>query len=242
MIHATGIVVSFGKRRAVDGVDLSIDGGERVGLLGANGAGKTTLLRVIAGYRTPDAGALEIDGIDGVSDPVAIGSRVGYLPEGAPAYSEMRALDYLTFRARLKGVARRAARDAAADVLDRVDLGDRGRSRIATLSAGMRKRLGLAEALLGDPPLLILDEPTTGLDPAQLRRLIDLVGELATERALLLSSHRLESVEKLCDRLVVMSRGSVRFDGTGAELVRDHSDLESAFLQLAGETVGDEEE
>jgi ABC-2 type transport system ATP-binding protein len=239
LLSVAGIVVAYGARRALDGVDLAIAEGERVGLLGPNGAGKTTLLRVIAGYLEPDAGSLEIDGVDGIADPAAIGRRVGYLPEGAPAYSEMRAVDYLVFRARLKGMSRSEAREAAAAVLERVALADRASSRIATLSGGMRKRLGLAEALLRDPPLLILDEPTTGLDPAQLRRLIDRVSELAADRALLLSSHRLESVTALCDRLAVMRAGKVVYDGPAADL---GGDLEGAFLALTSEDEEEEEE
>ena len=236
MIRATGIAVGFGHRRALDGVDLALAGGERVGLLGPNGAGKTTLLRVIAGYLEPDAGSLEIDGVDVVAEPSAAGRRIGYLPEGAPAYVEMRALDYLIHRARLKGMTSAAAREAAGGALERVSLDDRARSRIATLSNGMRRRLALAEAMLADPPVLLLDEPTSGLDPAQLRRFIDIVGELAADRALLLSSHRLESVTALCDRVAVMARGRVVFDGSAEEMTRRGAgDLERAFLELTEE-------
>ena len=234
MISARGLCKRFGKNTALDDVTVAIAAGERVGFLGRNGAGKSTLLRVLAGFISPEQGECTIDGIDVCRQPSRAQRLLGFLPEGAPAYPEMRALDYLRMRAQLKGQSRT---DAAADAearLAEVGLSDRSSSPVQTLSKGMRQRLGLADALLGDPRVIILDEPTSGLDPAQLRDLTARVSELASDRALILASHRLDAVENLCSRLVVLDRGRVVFDGAADELAKaaEPANLEAAFLAL----------
>jgi ABC-2 type transport system ATP-binding protein len=233
MIRAAAIDKSFGSRRVLSKIDLRVEAGERIGMLGPNGAGKTTLLRLLCGYLAPDGGELEIAGVDARRQPERVGRHVGYLPEGAPAYSEMRARSYLMMRARLKGLPRGEAAAAADAALDRVDLADRAASPIGTLSRGMRQRLGLAEATVTDPPLLLLDEPTSGLDPAQLRHLVELVAALAPGRALIFSSHRLEAIGNLCDRAVALAGGRVVYDGPLADMASSHDgDLEAAYLEL----------
>ena len=177
-------------------------------LLGPNGAGKTTLLRTLVGFIAPESGTLTVAGIDAIARPTLAASRIGFLPEGAPAYRDMRVRAYLRMRSALKGLDR--TRDLRVDaLLERVGLADRARSQVGTLSRGMRQRLGLADALLADPPVLVLDEPTSGLDPAQLRELTAIISELSSDRALVFSSHRLDAVASLCDRALVMARGGV---------------------------------
>jgi ABC-2 type transport system ATP-binding protein len=214
MIQVEGLRKRFGRVTALDGVSFTVGTGELVGFLGPNGAGKTTTLRIVAGYLAADAGRVLVDGIDVARAPIAAQRRLGYLPEGAPSYDDMRVEDYLRYRARLKGAgrARVAAALATAHVLDVA------RRRIGQLSKGYRQRVGLADALVADPPTLVLDEPTAGLDPNQIREVRDLVRELARERTVLLSTHILSEVEALAARVVILVAGRVVADGAVAEL------------------------
>ncbi len=237
MLAVAGLEKRFGRTLALTGIDFEVAAGERVGFLGRNGAGKSTLLRLLAGFLVPDRGTCRIDGIEVADDSNTAQRHIGFLPEGAPAYPEMRSIDYLTMRARLKGLGRKQARDEGRGRLADVGLSDREKSPVQTLSRGMRQRLGLADALLGDPKLIILDEPTSGLDPAQLASLTAMVDKFSAKRALIFASHRLDAVDDLCGRVVVLRRGSVAFDGSPDDLaarVRP-ADLNRAFLEATAE-------
>ena len=214
MIQVEGLVKRFGRTTALDGVSFTVERGQVVGFLGPNGAGKTTTLRIIAGYLPADGGRALVDGIDVAADPVAAQRRLGYLPEGAPAYDDMRVEDYLRYRARLKGAARSRV-EAALTAARALDV---ARRPIGQLSKGYRQRVGLADALVADPPILVLDEPTAGLDPNQIREVRDLIRELARERTVLLSTHILPEVEALAARVVILRAGKVVAEGSLDEL------------------------
>ena len=218
MILLDDVHKRFGSVHAVRGVAFEVPPGQIVGLLGPNGAGKTTTIRMAVGYFMPDRGRVVIDGHDTRESPEAARSRIGYMPEATPLYHEMRVSVYLDFRGRLYAMRRAERREASARVMDRCDLLAVAHRRIGVLSKGFRQRVGLAAALLHDPPVLVLDEPTNGLDPAQIREVRGLVKELATRRTMLISSHILTEVERLCDRLIVVSGGRVRGDGTPEQL------------------------
>ena len=205
MLALRGIARAFGSRRAVVDVSLDVAAGEAVLLVGRNGAGKTTLLRIATGFLDPDAGEVTIDGMALARDRARAQGRMGYLPEHAPAPSELTVREHLALRARLK----RVAPDGLARAIELAGLGDVVRQRIATLSKGFRQRVGLADALLGDPPLLILDEPTGGMDPIQVRQLRDHLAAAARQRALLVSSHAVADLEPLATRVAVLRAGQL---------------------------------
>ena len=233
MLALRGIARAFGSRRAVVDVSLDVAAGEAVLLVGRNGAGKTTLLRIATGFLDPDAGEVTIDGVALARDRARAQGRMGYLPEHAPAPSELTVREHLALRARLK----RVAPDGLARALELAGLGDVVRQRIATLSKGFRQRVGLADALLGDPPLLILDEPTGGMDPIQVRQLRDHLAAAARQRALLVSSHAVADLEPLATRVAVLRAGElIAIDTPGALCARTGArQLEAAVVTLLGE-------
>ena len=218
MIEARAVTKRFGAVTAVDDVSFTVREGEIVGFLGPNGAGKTTTLRMLAGIFPPSSGAVRIAGHDPVDEPLACRRAVGYFPEFAPYYPELTVGGYLRFVARLKRVPRAARVDAVARVLAACSLEDVAHRRVGTLSKGYRQRVGLAQALCGDPPILVLDEPTIGLDPAQVVDIRERVAGLRGHRTVLFSSHILSEVEALCERVVVIARGRIVGEGTPAEL------------------------
>jgi ABC-2 type transport system ATP-binding protein len=215
-----GLTKSFGSLRAVDGIELELRPGV-TGLLGPNGAGKTTLLRMLATVTAPDAGELRILGSDpGTHDGrLAIRRRLGYLPQEPGFHQSFTAFDFVDYVAILKEwTDRRERHDEVRRVLELVGLADISKKRIRQLSGGMRRRLGIAQAMLGAPDLLVLDEPTAGLDPEQRLRFRELLGSAARESTVLLSTHQTDDVAALCQHVVVMLAGSVRFEGTAPEL------------------------
>lgn len=218
MITATGLTRYFGRVLAVDAIDFEIPRGMVVGFLGPNGAGKTTTIRMISSYLPPDAGSITVDGLDVQTNSREVRLRIGYLPESAPLYTEMRVQEYLDFRGKLFGLSRPERRSAIARVVERCWLGDVERRPINQLSKGFRQRVGLAAAMLHDPPVLILDEPTVGLDPTQIREMRRLIRELAGPHTVLLSSHILPEIEVTCDRVLMIARGRIRYQGTLEEL------------------------
>ncbi|MEM8929750.1 MAG: ABC transporter ATP-binding protein [Acidobacteriota bacterium] len=218
MIEARGLSRRYGAFTAVDDLSFSVADGEILGILGPNGAGKTTTIRMITGFLPPSAGQVTLDGIDLHNEPVAARRQLGYLPENVALYPDMRVEEYLRYRARLAGVGRGAAGDA----IDRAVAGcllDGVRQQIiGTLSKGYRQRVGLAAAILHGPRVLVLDEPTVGLDPKQIIAIRELIRDLGRERTLLLSTHILPEVEQLCDRVLIIDHGRLIAEGTPAEL------------------------
>jgi ABC-2 type transport system ATP-binding protein len=223
MILVREIRKSYGRVEAVRGISFGVEPGEVVGLLGPNGAGKSTTIRILTSYLTPDAGAVEIDGLDTRSDSLEARRRIGYLPESAPLYPEMSVSGYLDYRARLYGLARGERRRAVAAAMGRCRIADVAKRRIGHLSKGYRQRVGLASALLHDPPVLVLDEPSNGLDPSQIRETRSLVNELAERRTMLVSSHILPEIERVATRVIVIAGGEVKADGKLAEIGRGAS-------------------
>jgi ABC-2 type transport system ATP-binding protein len=207
---------------ALDDVSFEVGRGEIVALLGPNGAGKTTLMRILTGFLAPSGGDAELAGCSILDASLEARRQIGYLPEGVPLYPDMRVDEYLAHRARLRGVARAERSQRIDSAVQDCGLGDRRRQIIGTLSRGYRQRVGLADAILARPPILILDEPTVGLDPNQIREVRELVRGLAREATVLLSTHILSEVEALAARVIILHRGRVvaaRADSTGARVV-----------------------
>ena len=218
LLEAKGLHKSFGEIRAVQGVDLRVGAGEVVGFLGPNGAGKSTTMKLVTGFLEPDAGSVTVCGHDLAAAPLAAKSCIGYLPEGAPAYPDMRVLEFLRFIAAIRGLDRAQAEARIAEAVGLVHLDRVLHQSIETLSKGFKRRVGLAQALVHDPKVLILDEPTDGLDPNQKFEVRNLIRSMGKTKAIVLSTHILEEVEAVCTRAVVINQGRVVFDGTAAAL------------------------
>lgn len=219
MIRVENLFKHFGPTRAVDGISFEVEKGEVVGFLGPNGAGKTTTLRVLTCYHPATRGRAEIAGFDVFRSPVEVRRNIGYLAENVPIYPELRVEQYLRYRAALKGVPRRQRGSAVESALERCGVLEVRRKLVDHVSRGYRQRVGLADALVARPPILILDEPTAGLDPNQRRRMKALVRELSEEHTILFSSHILPEVEDVSTRILVIHNGVLRADGTPAGLL-----------------------
>jgi ABC-2 type transport system ATP-binding protein len=220
MIVAHSLTKRFGRFTAVDGVDFTIPRGRVVGFLGPNGAGKSTTIRMIVGFLPPTAGWVEVDGLDVNRSPRKVHQRIGYLPESAPSYGEMRVIEFLKYRAKIFDIERSKRKQRIETTLQRCWLDDVRRKPIQQLSKGYRQRVGLAAALLHQPSVLILDEPTVGLDPAQIRETRSLIRELAGRHTILLSTHILPEVELTCDHIIMIARGRIRGQGSIDDLQR----------------------
>jgi len=219
MIEVKGLVKTYGLKRAVDGVTFTVKRGEILGFLGPNGAGKSTTMKMITGYLKPTAGTATVDGHNVTQDPVAVKQKIGYLPESAPAYGEMTVEEFLSFIAEVRGFRTTEARRNQVDrAVGLTHLGPVRHQTIETLSKGFKQRVGFAQALLHDPPVLVLDEPTDGLDPNQKNEVRTLIKNMATEKAVILSTHILEEVDAICTRVIVISRGRVVVDETPVQL------------------------
>ena len=232
MIEVRDLSKSFGDLRAVDGVSFEARAGEILGVLGPNGAGKTTTLRMICGYLPPDDGTAIVAGHDVRDDSLAARRSLGYLPENVPLYPEMRVEEYLSFRAGLKGIPARRRRGAIGRAAELTGITHVLGRPIGQLSRGYRQRVGLADALVADPPVLVLDEPTVGLDPNQVIEVRELIRSLRGDRTLLLSSHILPEVEQVCDRVVIFRGGRIVAEGTTAELAERIAGARTVTLEL----------
>jgi len=230
MIAAEGLVKHYGNVRAVDGVSFSVGKGEIVGFLGPNGAGKSTTMKMLTGYLYPDAGQVQIAGAPVIGGGLEARAAIGYLPENTPVYRNMRVDRYLAFVAELRGIGGKARRAAVERVVASCDLQGYTERRIATLSKGYRQRVGLAQALIADPDVLILDEPTNGLDPAEIVRIRDLVVSLAEHKTILLSTHVLPEVEEVCRRAIIIAAGQLVADGGLLELSEGEGESLSVVL------------
>jgi ABC-2 type transport system ATP-binding protein len=220
LIEADGLVKSFGALKAVDGITLRVPRGEVLGFLGPNGAGKSTTMRLITGFLEPDSGRARIAGFDVQDQAIEAKRRLGYLPEGAPLYAEMTPKGFLRFVAELRGLQGDALALAITKAVQRTGLGPVLDQTIETLSKGYKRRVGIAQAILHDPEVLIMDEPTDGLDPNQKHQVRELITEMAREKAIIVSTHILEEVEAVCTRAIVINKGRIVADGTAEDLMR----------------------
>jgi ABC-2 type transport system ATP-binding protein len=219
MIEVVNLTKRYAGRTAVDAISFGVGRGEIVGFLGPNGAGKTTTIRILTTYLPASSGTVRIAGHDVFTDPIGARRKLGYMPENVPLYDEMRVREYLWFRARLKGLrGGRRVRQRVGEVMEQCGLTEVRRKLVATLSKGYRQRLGLADALVNDPELLILDEPTNGLDPNQIRQVRSLIRELGKNRTILLSTHILSEVEVTCDRVLIIDHGKLKATGAPRDL------------------------
>ncbi len=214
MIEVENLTKRYGEFTAVDNISFSIGKGEICGFLGPNGAGKTTTMRMLTGYMPPTDGKVSVAGFDISTYPLDVKRRTGYLPESTPLYTDMRVGEYLDFSASAKGLSRAAGRKKVAEVMDAVKISDRSRSLIGSLSKGLRQRVGIAQALVNDPEVLILDEPTIGLDPRQIIDIRSLIKDLGGRRTVILSSHILPEVQMICSRVVIINNGKLVADDT----------------------------
>jgi ABC-2 type transport system ATP-binding protein len=219
MIEVTNLVKRYGEVTAVNGISFRAEPGQVTGFLGPNGAGKTTTMRMLTGFMPPTSGVAKVAGFDVFEQSMDVRKNVGYLPESVPLYRDMTAVDYLIYMGDIRGVPN--VRQRALETLGRVGLAKRSNSRVRTLSKGMRQRVGLAQALLHNPQVLILDEPTIGLDPLQVLELRQLVRELGREHTVLFSTHILSEAETVCDKLVIINRGTIMAQGSPAQLRAD---------------------
>jgi len=218
MIDVKNLTKYFGPVLAVDRVNFHIARGEIVGLLGLNGAGKTTTMRVLTTYLPATSGTARLAGFDVRTQSLDVRQRIGYLPENVPLYPEMRVDEYLDFRAKLKGLERKARQGRLDYCLGRCRIREVRRRLVGTLSKGYRQRVGLADAMIHDPHILILDEPTAGLDPVQIRETLSLIKELGESRTILLSTHILSEIEAVCGRIMIIHRGRLSSDKKMADL------------------------
>ena len=236
MIEVKGLTKDYGLRRAIDNLTFHAEKGEILGFLGPNGAGKTTTMRILSGYMPPTSGEAKIDGFDVVEDSLAVRRRVGYMPETVPLYPDMTVFDYLKFMADLRHLPE--AEERVEDVLEKVHMQDRAEGYISNLSKGMRQRVGLAQALLHQPDLLILDEPTIGLDPAQIIEVRNLIREIGREHTVLLSTHILSEAQQVCNRVLIINRGHIVAEDSPERLQARLTGAQRIILRVAGDMDG----
>ena len=236
MIQVNGLTKDYGARRAIANLTFDAEQGEIVGFLGPNGAGKTTTMRILTGYMPPTEGTATVAGYDVVEESLEVRKRVGYLPETVPLYSDMTALDYLKFMADLRHIPN--SRERAYETLERVNLSDRADGYIGNFSKGMRQRMGLAQALIHRPEVLILDEPTIGLDPAQVVEMRSVIREIGKDRTVLLSTHILPEAQQICDRVLIINKGSIVAEDTPENLQSRLVGSQRVVLRVRGDSDG----
>lgn len=240
MISLIGLTKRFGPLTAVDGITLKVDRGEVLGFLGPNGAGKSTTMKMVTGFLLPTAGKAYVCGFDVEESPIETKKRIGYLPEGAPLYGDMTAKSFLNFIAEIRGFRGNEKQTRVDRAVELVEIGNVLYQPIETLSKGYKRRVGLAQAILHDPEILILDEPTDGLDPNQKHQVRRLIGSMAHDKAIVISTHILEEVDAVCSRAAVIAKGKLVFDGTPAALEarsRTHNAVAIRLRQPRAEEV-----
>jgi ABC-2 type transport system ATP-binding protein len=235
VIEAVNLVRRYGPHTAVNEVSFKIGKGEIVGFLGPNGAGKSTAMNILTGYLSSSSGTVKVDGLDILDYPLEAKRKIGYLPENPPLYPEMTVREYLSFAAEIKKVRRNKRREHIAGLMETTGLADMGGRLIKNLSKGYRQRVGLAQALIGDPEALILDEPTAGLDPKQILEIRDLIIKLGKEHTVILSSHILPEVSAVCKRVLIINRGKIVADDTAENLAKRLLGGNQILLRLEGE-------
>jgi ABC-2 type transport system ATP-binding protein len=231
MIKVEHLTKKYGGFTAVNDISFEVAKGEIVGFLGPNGAGKSTTMKILTSYLPATSGRASIAGFDVFEQSIEARKRLGYLPENTPLYPDMKVGEYLRYRAALKGVPRSKVRERVGDVLELCHLADREKQLIGSLSKGYRQRTGLADALVHDPDLLILDEPTIGLDPNQIRTVRELIKNLAQKRTVLISTHILPEVEIMCSRVIVIHKGKIRASDTAENLLKNHRSIGELHLE-----------
>src|SRR5512136_1713571 len=236
MIEVEGLTKDYGPRRAINNLTFSATRGEILGFLGPNGAGKTTTMRILSGYMPPSMGSARVAGFDVVEQSLEVRKRVGYLPETVPLYPDMTVFDYLKYMADLRHIKNAEAR--VHDVLGIVHMEERSNGYISNLSKGMRQRIGLAQALLHEPEVLILDEPTIGLDPAQIREVRLLIREIGKQRTVLLSTHILSEAQQVCDRVLIINKGEIVVEDTPERLQAGLTGVQRVSVRVRGEGDG----
>ena len=232
MIKVEHLVKRFGLRTAVDDVSFSVEKGTVLGFLGPNGAGKTTTIRMIAGYLPPTSGTVEVDNIDVVADPVAAQKLIGYMPENTPLYDEMTVQGFLAFMAELRGFNGKARDRRVDEIMEMCMLGSVRHQTVETLSKGYRRRTCLAQTLIHDPAVLLLDEPTEGLDPNQKQVVRDMIERMARDKIIMLSTHVLEEVEAICSRVMIISEGKLKIDSNPADLKKRSASYNTLTIEL----------
>ena len=218
LINATNLKKSFDKFIAVDNVNLKVDRGEVVGFLGPNGAGKSTTMKMLTGFLEPDDGEIFINGINLKSNPLKAKEYIGYLPEGAPSYSDMVVSDFLSFIGKMRGLSNKILSNRLDEMADQINLKEMWNRPVETLSKGFKRRVGIAQALIHDPDILILDEPTDGLDPNQKHEMRNLIRKISKNKAIVISTHILEEVEAVCSRAIIIANGKLLANDTPQNL------------------------
>ena len=234
MIEVRGLTKHFGKTRAVDAVTFDVHAGQVLGFLGPNGAGKTTTMRIITCYLQPTAGSVLVDGLDVTQDAVEVRRRIGYLPESAPLYHDMNVFDYLQYITEIRKIPSGKRRAAIRRAVESCALGEVLNKNVGQLSSGFRQRVGLAQAIIHDPEILILDEPTRGLDPNQIVEIRAMIRELGREKTVIFSTHILQEVQAVCDRVMIIDKGKMVFDGSKEEMAYGLAGKERVYLELRG--------
>ena len=237
MLEIKGLTRQFGQFIAVNNVSFSVESGEVLGFLGPNGAGKSTTMKMVTGFLSPTSGTAVVCGDDVTRDPIAVKRHIGYLPEGAPLYEDMTPAELLGFVANVRGLTSADRRSAIDNAVAKLQLDEVYNQQIGTLSKGFKRRVGLAQAILHDPDVLILDEPTDGLDPNQKFQVRELIGEMSKDKAIVISTHLLEEVDAVCSRAVVIARGAKVADGTPADLERRSRYYNSVSVHLKTDRV-----
>ncbi len=232
MIEVKNLVKRYGTFSAVNNISFEAAPGEIVGLLGPNGAGKTTTMRILTGFMPPSEGSVKVEGFDVLENSMEVRRRVGYMPERVPVYLDMTVHGYLTFWAKLRGM--KQPNTQVNQMLERFSLGDRRNKLVRSLSKGLRQRLGLAQALVHNPPVVILDEPTIGIDPQQVIEVRETVRALRENHTVLFSSHILSEVEQVCDRVIIIHKGKIMASGTPQQLAKKYKPGVHLYVSLSG--------